>query len=94
VREVSEVVIVSAVRTPYGKFGGALKDVPGVQLAAHVIQEALKRANLSPDQVDEVYMGTCVPAETGVIAPVVARQALLLAGMPEETVSMTLDRAC
>lgn len=90
----SEVVIVSAVRTPYGKFGGALKDVPGVQLAAHVIQEALKRANLSPDQVDEVYLGTCVPAETGVIAPVVARQALLLAGMPEETVSMTLDRAC
>ncbi|HEY9855406.1 MAG TPA: thiolase family protein [Stenomitos sp.] len=93
-REVSEVVIVSAVRTPYGKFGGALKDVPGVQLAAHVIQEALKRANLSPDRVDEVYLGTCVPAETGVIAPVVARQALLLAGMPEETVSMSLDRAC
>lgn len=93
-RELSEVVIVSAVRTPYGKFGGALKDVAGVQLAAHVIQEALKRANLSPDQVDELYLGTCVPAETGVIAPVVARQALLLAGMPEETVSMTLDRAC
>lgn len=93
-RERSEVVIVSAVRTPYGKFGGALREVPGVQLAAHVIQEALKRANLSPDQVDEVYLGTCVPAETGVIAPVVARQALLLAGMPEETVSMTLDRAC
>lgn len=92
--ERSEVVIVSAVRTPYGKFGGALREVPGVQLAAHVIQEVLKRANLSPDQVDEVYMGSCVPAETGVIAPVVARQALLLAGMPESTVSVTMDRAC
>lgn len=90
----SEVVIVSAVRTPYGKFGGALKDTPGVELAAHVIREVLKRANLAPDQVDEVYLGTCVPAETGVIAPVVARQALLLAGLPEETVSLTLDRAC
>jgi acetyl-CoA C-acetyltransferase len=82
------------VRTPFGKFGGALKDVPGVQLASHVIREALERAQCAPEKVDEVYMGTCVPAETGVLAPVVARQALLAAGLPESTVSMTLDRAC
>ncbi len=89
-----DVVVVSAVRTPFGKFGGALKDVPGVDLAAHVIRESLQRVNCAPDRVDEVYMGTCVPAETGVLAPVVARQALLAAGLPEETVSVTLDRAC
>jgi acetyl-CoA C-acetyltransferase len=89
-----DVVIVSAVRTPFGKFGGVLKDVPGVELASHVIRESLMRVNCAPDRVDEVYMGTCVPAETGVLAPVVARQALLAAGLPEETVSVTLDRAC
>lgn len=90
----NDVVVVSAVRTPYGKFGGALKDVPGVELASHVIREVLARVDCAPDAVDEVYLGTCVPAETGVIAPVVARQALLAAGLPETTVSMTLDRAC
>ena len=89
-----DVVVVSAVRTPFGKFGGALKDVTGVELASHVIRQALDRVNCSPEHVDEVYMGTCVPAETGVLAPVVARQALLAAGLPEETVSVTLDRAC
>ncbi len=90
----NDVVIVSAVRTPFGKFGGVLKDVPGVELASHVIRESLARVHCAPDQVDEVYMGTCVPAETGVLAPVVARQALLAAGLSEETVSVTLDRAC
>lgn len=90
----NEVVIVGAVRSPFGKFGGALKDVPGLQLATHVIRGLLDRANCSADRVDEVYLGTCVPAETGVLAPVVARQALLAAGLPEETVSVTLDRAC
>lgn len=89
-----EVVLVSAVRTPFGKFGGALREVPGVHLAAHVMQAALARAGVAPDAVDEVYLGTCVPAETGVIAPVVARQALHLAGLPDTTVSLTLDRAC
>jgi len=90
----NDVVVVSALRTPFGKFGGALKDVAGVELAAHVIHEVLLRVDCAPETVDEVYMGTCVPAETGVLAPVVARQALLAAGLPDETVSVTLDRAC
>jgi acetyl-CoA C-acetyltransferase len=94
VSEAREVVIVSAVRTPYGKFGGALRDVPGVDLAAHVIRQVLERAAITADRVDEVYLGTCVPAETGPIAPVVARQALLKAGLLDQTVSLTLDRAC
>lgn len=92
--ETLDVVLVSAVRTPYGKFGGVLKDVSGLELAAHVIREVLKRVDCAPEAVDELYLGTCVPAETGVLAPVVARQALLAAGLPDETVSMTLDRAC
>lgn len=90
----TDVVVASAVRTPFGKFGGALKDVPAVELAAHVIREVLRRVDCAPERVDEVYLGTCVPAETGVLAPVVARQALLAAGLPEATVSVTLDRAC
>lgn len=89
-----DVVLVSAVRTPYGKFGGALREVPSLQLAAHVIRHVLERAPLAPERVDEVYLGTCVPAETGALAPVVARQALHLAGLPDSTVSLTLDRAC
>lgn len=92
--QTSDVTIASAVRTPYGKFGGALRDMPNVELAAHVMRAALERAQLDPGMVDEVYLGTCVPAETGVIAPVVARQALMLAGLPDKTVSLTLDRAC
>lgn len=89
-----DVLIVSAVRTPFGKFGGALRDTPGLELAAHVLREVLTRVGLDAAEVDEVYLGTCVPAETGTVAPVVARQALLSAGYPESTVSMTVDRAC
>ena len=52
-----EVVIVSAARTPIGKFGGTLKNVPTRQLGAIVIEEAIKRAGIEKDQVDEVVMG-------------------------------------
>lgn len=93
-KDLSEVIIAGAVRTPFGKFGGALRDIPSLQLAAHVMREVLKRSHVAPDQVDEVYLGTCINAETGVLAPVVARQALALAGLPDDTVSLTLDRAC
>jgi acetyl-CoA C-acetyltransferase len=54
-----EVYIVSAARTAVGTFGGALKDTPATELGKIVIQEVLKRGNVAPDQVDEVYMG-CV----------------------------------
>jgi len=89
-----QVVIASAVRTPFGKFGGLLKDVPAVNLAAHVMKACMQRVDLDAAELDEIYLGVCSQAETGTMAPVVARQALLRAGFPAKTVSMTLDRAC
>ena len=65
-------VIVSAVRTAVGAFGGSLKDVSAAQLGAIVIKEAVKRAGIQPEDVDEVYMGNVVQAGQG---QNVARQA-------------------
>ncbi|MFQ6111547.1 MAG: thiolase family protein [Nitrospinota bacterium] len=89
-----DVVIVSYVRTPFGKFGGALRDTPSIELAALVMREALRRANLPPDGVEEVYYGQAMPGEAALTLNVPARQATLKAGLPPEQVSITLDRAC
>lgn len=90
-----EVVIAAAVRTPIGKFGGSLKDVSATDLARTALVAALKRAGLAGDRVDEVYLGVTTMAECeDLLAPVIARQVLLKAGLPPETVSVTLDRAC
>ncbi|MGA7992474.1 MAG: thiolase family protein, partial [Thermoanaerobaculia bacterium] len=89
-----ETVLVSYARTAFGKFGGALRDVPGIDLAATAIGGALARAGLDPGQVEEVFGGCCAHAEAGVIAPVIARRALLKAGLPPTVPSLTLDRAC
>jgi acetyl-CoA C-acetyltransferase len=89
-----DVVVVSAVRTPFGKFGGTLKDVPSIDLGAMVIREVLKRVNVKGEEVEETYYGSAVPAEVGLETDVPARQATLKAGMPPEAVSITLDRAC
>jgi acetyl-CoA C-acetyltransferase len=90
----NRVVVVSALRTPFGRFNGALKNTPALDLAAALFSRCLQRVNVEPVQIDEIYLGCCVHAETGSMAPVVARQALLKAGFPPTTVSMTLDRAC
>ena len=90
----AETVLVAYARTAFGKFGGALRDVPGLDLAAAAIVGALDRSGLAPAEVDEVFGGCCAPAEAGVIAPVVARRALLKAGLPATVPSLTLDRAC
>jgi acetyl-CoA C-acetyltransferase len=89
-----DVMIVSAVRTPFGKFGGALKDLPGIELAVTVIREVLLRTGRDDISVDEVILGNCAQCEVKPLAPVVARQALLKAGLPDDVVSLTLDRAC
>ena len=60
-----EVVIVSAARTPFGKFGGGLKSVKAVELGGYAIREALRRADLQGEMVDEVIMGMVVPAGQG-----------------------------
>jgi acetyl-CoA C-acetyltransferase len=86
-----EVVIVSAVRTAVGKFGGTLKDVPAAELGALVIKEALVRANLKPELVDEVIMGNVVQAGLG---QNVTRQALIKAGLPDEIPGFTLNKVC
>lgn len=93
-RTKNDAVIVSAVRTPFGKFGGVLKDVPSLDLAVTVIKEVLRRTGRDDISVDEVILGNCAQCEVKPLAPVVARQALLKAGLPADVVSLTLDRAC
>lgn len=90
----NDVVVVSAVRTPFGRFDGALKTVLSMDLGICAVKEAVSRINLDPGQVDELYYGTCIPAEYAIYTNVPARQITLLAGFPEKNVSLTIDRAC
>jgi acetyl-CoA C-acetyltransferase len=89
-----DVVLVDALRTPFSKFGGVLRDFHSTDLGAIVIKEVLKRASVSGELVDMVYYGMCIQSEAAIENNVNARQALLKAGLPPETVSLTLDRAC
>ena len=86
-----EVVIASAVRTAIGTFGGALKDVPAADLGAIVIKEAVNRAAIKPELVNEVVMGNVIQAGLG---QNVARQAAVKAGLPIEIPAMTLNMVC
>ena len=86
-----EVVIASAVRTAIGTFGGALKDVPAADLGAIVIKEAINRAGIKPELVNEVVMGNVIQAGLG---QNVARQAAVKAGLPIEIPAMTLNMVC
>ncbi|MNK68441.1 Acetyl-CoA acetyltransferase [compost metagenome] len=86
-----KVVIASAVRTPIGSFGGALKDVSAVDLGATVIREALSRAGVPADQVDEVIMGNVLQAGLGQ-GP--ARQASIKGGVPAEVPAFTVNKIC
>lgn len=86
-----DVVIVSAVRTALGSFGGSLKDVPAAELGAIVIKEAVKRAGIKPEMVEEVLMGNVIQAGLG---QNVARQATIKAGLPNETSAMTINKVC
>ena len=86
-----EVVIVSAARTPIGRFGGALATLPAVELGAIAIREAIKRAGIDPAAVDEVLMGNVLLAGEGQ-AP--ARQAAIRAGLPATVGATTLNKVC
>ena len=91
----NDIVMVSAVRTPFGRYGGSLKDYDYFDLGAIPINEVLKRVDLEPKVVDEVFWGvgdTSVCKD--VYTPVAARQTLLKAGLPAETPSLSLDKAC
>jgi len=86
-----EVVIVSAARTPIGSYLGTLSSLKGPQLGAIVIKEAIKRANIKPEDVSEVIMGCVLPAGMGQ-AP--ARQAAIFAGLPESVTALTINKVC
>jgi acetyl-CoA C-acetyltransferase len=85
------VVIVSAVRTPLGRFMGELAPFSAHQLGSHVIAASLERARISPERIDEVFMGCVLPAGQGQ-AP--ARQAARGAGLPDATGATTINKVC
>jgi len=87
----TDVVVLSAVRTPIGAFGGVLKDVPAAQLGAVAARAALERAGLSADVVDEVIFGCARQAGNG---PNVARQVAWHAGVPVDRPACTINKAC
>jgi acetyl-CoA C-acetyltransferase len=86
-----DVVIAGAVRTPIGKFGGALAGISGAQLAAAAATETLRRTDVMPDEVDEVAIGCARQAGNG---PNVARQVAWRAGLPQEVPAFTVNMAC
>lgn len=85
------IVLAGAVRTAVGKMGGALANTPAVTLGSIVMKEALNRANVAPDQVDEVFMGCVIQAGLG---QNVARQAAVKAGIPVEVPALTVNNVC
>ncbi|GAG59085.1 unnamed protein product [marine sediment metagenome] len=86
-----EIVILDGIRTPFGRFGGKLKDISAVDLGSRVIKELISRNNIEGEQIDEVIMGMVIPAGTGQIP---ARQAALKAGLPSQTPCLTINKVC
>jgi acetyl-CoA C-acetyltransferase len=86
-----EAVIVSAVRTPVGAFGGQFRDVPATDLGRHAVKAAIERAGITPEQVDEVLLGCVLQAGLGQNP---ARQVALAAGIPKEAPSTTINMLC
>ena len=84
-------VIVAGARTPFGKFGGAFKDVPAKSLGAHAIRAALSRAGVEGAEVDYVIMGQVLQAGAGQIT---ARQAAVEGGIPQEVPAITINKVC
>ena len=89
--EIKEAVIISAVRTPVGKFLGALKDFKATELGAIAVREAVKRAGVNPEDVDEVIMGCVIQAGLGQNP---ARQAALNGGLPNTVSAVTVNKVC
>jgi acetyl-CoA C-acetyltransferase len=87
----TDVVIVDAVRTPIGAFGGALASLPASHMGALVIKALLQRNKLAPELVDEVILGQVLTAGVGQNP---ARQAMIEAGLPQECPAMTINKVC
>ena len=92
--EKDDVVIVSGIRTPFSRFGSVLRDMHSSELGAIAIKECLKRVGMKGDDIDELYYGMCIQSEAALLYNVIARQALLKAGLPDDLISLTIDRAC
>jgi len=90
-KQMTDVVIVSAVRTAVGKFGGSLAKIAAPDLGAAVIREALSRAKVAPEQVSEVIMGQVLTAGSGQNP---ARQSVIKAGLPNMVPGMTINKVC
>src|SRR5256712_14176585 len=88
---IKEPVIISAVRTPVGKFLGALKTFKATDLGALVVREAVARARVKPEDVDEVIMGCVIQAGLGQNP---ARQAALRGGLPDAVSAVTVNKVC
>jgi acetyl-CoA C-acetyltransferase len=86
-----DVVIASAVRTAVGTFGGALRDIPAVELGKIAVQEAIKRAGIKPEQVEEVILGNVLTAGQGQNP---ARQVVIRSGIPKEVPATTINKVC
>ena len=86
-----DIYVVNCCRTAIGSYGGSLKDTPAVELGATVIREALKRANIKPEQVDEVMFGCILTSGLGQNP---ARQACLKAGLPMSVPAYTVGMVC
>ena len=86
-----DVVIVSAARTAVGSFGGGLRDIPAVELGKIAVMEALKRASIKPEQVEEVILGCVLTAGQGQNP---TRQVLIRAGIPKEIPGTTINKVC
>ena len=87
----NEAVILSAARTPIGKFQGALSNIPAPKLGAIAVQEAVKRAGIDASEIEEVFMGNVVQAGNGQ-AP--ARQAAIFGGVPASVSATAINKVC
>ncbi len=91
----NDIVIVQAARTPFGRYCGSLREFDYYELGSLPMREVLRRSSIPGNQVDEVFWGVGdTSACRDVYTPVAARQTLLKAGLPAETPSVSLDKAC
>ncbi len=91
----NDIVCVSACRTPFGRFGGSMKDIDIYDLGAIAMRNSLQRINMDPGLIDEVWWGNGDTTNTkDPYTPVIARQTMLKAGIKPETPSITFDQAC
>ena len=87
-----EVVVLSAVRSAIGAFGGALSDIEPAELAGTVMKEAISRSGVDPQKINYVTVGNCIPTDSRY--PYVPRVASIQAGLPMESIAMQVNRLC